>query len=247
MKLNKKIALVTGGGSGIGLAISTALSSKGATVIICGRNKDKLEKAKQQFPELEIEVCDVSEAKQIVALVKNLEEKFGGVDLLVNNAGIFENVDYANGNPSMEMQEREIDIDFTGPIRMIHHFLPILRKKDESAVINVSSGLAFVPLTLAPVYCATKAGLHAWTRSFRYQMAKTSVKVFELMPPLVETEMVADFKGQKMMKPDVLAKALIKGLEGDKYEITPGQSSQLKMMSKLAPGFIFKMLNKQFG
>ena len=247
MKLDKKIALVTGGGSGIGLAISNALSAKGATVIICGRNKAKLENAKQEFPSLEIEVCDVSNSDQITALASSIEHKFGGLDLLVNNAGICENVDYVNGSPTLEMQEREIDIDFVGPIRMIHHFLPILRKRNESAIVNVSSGLAFVPLTLAPVYCATKAGLHSWTRSFRYQMAKTNVKVFELMPPLVETDMVADFEGQKMMKPDVLAKALIKGLEGDKYEITPGQSSQLKMMSKLAPGFIFKMLNKQFG
>ena len=112
--------------------------------------------------------------------------------------------------------------------------------------MNVSSGLAFVPLALAPVYCATKAGLHAWTRSLRYQLRDSQVKIFELMPPLVETEMVTQFEGQKMVKPEVVSRALIKGLKANLFEITPGQSSQLKMMSKLAPNFIFNAVNKQF-
>ena len=128
---------------------------------------------------------------------------------------------------------------------MVNHFLPALKAKSESAIVNVSSGLAFVALAQAPVYCATKAGLHSWTQSLRYQLKETSVKVFELMPPLVETEMVADFKGQPMMAPEKLAADFVKGLKNDDYEITPGQSSQLKFMSRLAPGFIFKMLNKQ--
>jgi len=129
----------------------------------------------------------------------------------VNNAGVFEQFDYSKSNQSFEMQEREIDIDFTGPIRMVHHFLPMMKSRKESAIVNVSSGLAFVPLTLAPIYSASKAGLHAWTRSFRYQMANTSVKVFELMPPLVDTEMVESIKDQKMMKPADIANALVKG------------------------------------
>jgi len=247
MNLNSKTALVTGGGSGIGLSIANALLSKGVTVIICGRNKAKLEKAKQQHPELEIEECDITNSDHIQKLVETLNQKFGGIDILVNNAGVFEQVNYTNSNGSFESQQREIDIDFTGPIQMIHSFLPMLKTKKEAAIVNVSSGLAFVPLTLAPIYCASKAGLHAWTRSFRYQMANTSVKVFELMPPLVETEMVDQFKGQKMMQPDNVAKDMIKGLIADKFEITPGQASQLKMMSRLAPNFIFKALNKQFG
>lgn len=247
MKLNQKTALVTGGGSGIGLAISKALSSEGVKVIICGRNLSKLEKAKENNPELEIEVCDITNTDQINSLVSNLNKKYRGIDILVNNAGVFKQIDYKSTLDSFDPQEHEVDVDFTSPVRVIHYFLPMLKDRQEAAVVNVSSGLAFVPLTLAPIYCASKAAVHSWTRSFRYQMRDTSIKVFELMPPLVETDMVEDFRDQKMMKPEKLAKAFINGLKSDKYEITPGQSSQLKMMSKLAPGFIFKMLNKQFG
>jgi uncharacterized oxidoreductase len=246
MKLDKKTALVTGGGSGIGLAISKALVASGVTVIICGRNRSKLEKAKKQYPKLEIEECDITNTDQIKELVKVVGEKYEGIDLLINNAGMFAQVDYTKSGDSFEMQEREIDVDFTSPLRVIHYFLPMLKNRNEAAVINVSSGLAFVPLTLAPVYCASKAALHAWTRSFRFQMANTKIKVFELMPPLVETDMVADFKDQKMMKPENLANDFIKGLLSDTLEITPGQSSQLRMMSRLAPSFIFKAVNKQF-
>ena len=246
MKLEKKTALVTGGGSGIGLAISKALLANGVNVIICGRNKTKLEKAKAANPKLEIEVCDISDTEQIKNLVKALSTKYNGIDMLINNAGVFEKVDYTKSIDSFEIQEREINIDLISPLRMIHHFLPMIKSRKEGAIINVSSGLAYVPLTLAPAYSASKAGLHAWTRSFRYQMAGTSVKVFELMPPLVETDMVKDFEGQKMMKPDKLAQDFIKGLLSDTMEITPGQSSQLRMMSRLAPNFIFKAVNKQF-
>jgi len=246
MKLNKKTALVTGGGSGIGLAISKELLASGVRVVISGRNKIKLENAKQQFPNLEIEECDITNTEQIKSLVKTLEEKYGGIDLLINNAGVFEQVDYTKQIDSFDLQEHEINVDFTSPLRVIHYFLPMLKSREEAAVINVSSALAYVPLSLAPVYCASKAALHSWTRSFRYQMANTKIKVFELMPPLVETEMVGDFKGQKMMKPERLAKDFIKGLLTDKLEITPGQSSQLKMMSRLMPNFIFKAVNKQF-
>lgn len=246
MEVSNKTILVTGGGSGIGLAISKALLANGASVIITGRNKAKLEKAQAQNPELKIEVCDVTDNHQIEALVEKLRQQ-GGLDMLVNNAGVFETIDYAGANDSLKLQEREVDIDFMGPIRMVNHLLPLLKEKNEAAIANVSSGLAFVPLASAPVYCATKAGLHSWTRSLRHQLEKTSVKVFELMPPLVETEMVSQFKGQKMMKPENLASDFIKGIKANKEVITPGQSSQLRMMSRLAPNFIFKALNKQFG
>lgn len=248
MNLNNKTALITGGGSGIGLAISKALLEKEVTVIICGRNKEKLEKAKQQHPKLEIEVCDITNTDQINSLVNALDEKFGGIDILVNNAGVFEQVDYTKSEQSIEKLEREVEIDFTGPIRMIHSFLPMLKARPEAAVANVSSALAYVPFSGAPVYCASKAAIHSWTRSFRYQMNESNVKVFELLPPLVETPMVTDdIKDQKMLKPEIVAEKFVTGLLKNQFEITPGQSSQLKMMSRLAPEFIFNAVNKQFG
>ena len=246
MNVENKTVFITGGGSGIGLAIAKKMSENGAKVIISGRNKEKLERVKSQHPKLLIEVCDVTKDEQIEESVKKMNSEHNGIDILINNAGVFENIDYRSENQSMANQELEINIDFIGPIRMAHHFLPILKSKKESAIVNVSSGLAFVPLTLTPVYCATKSAIHSWTRSLRYQLSGTSVKVFELMPPLVDTEMTNQFKGVKMMDPNVLATSFLNGFKSNKYEMVPGQSSQLRMMSRMAPNFIFKALNKQF-
>ncbi len=246
MQPKNKVVLITGGGSGIGFALAKAFVAAGSTVIACGRNQQKLEKAKSALPELNIAVCDVTNDEQIKNLVNKTKEEFGGIDVLVNNAGVFQSLDYTSGEVTMEVQTKEVEIDFMGPIRMIHHFLPELQNKGEAAIVNVSSGLAFVPLAMAPIYCATKAGLHSWTKSLRWQLKDTSVKVFELLPPLVETEMVAGFEGNPMMNADVLASNFIKGFTNNKLEITPGQSSQLKMMSKMAEGFIFKQVNKTF-
>jgi uncharacterized oxidoreductase len=145
MEITNKKILITGGGSGIGLAIAQELFERGADVIICGRNKSKLDEAKSIQPKLRTEVCDVTDDLQISQLVKTLEED-GGIDILINNAGVFENIDYSADTQSMDIQEREIKIDFLGPIRMTHHLLPMLKSKSESAIVNVSSGLAFVAL-----------------------------------------------------------------------------------------------------
>lgn len=247
MQLKDKTALVTGGGSGIGLAISKALVKEGVKVIISGRNVAKLEKAQQENPELSFEKCDITKSEDIEALLAAVKEKYNGIDILINNAGLFKQVDYTKDIENFETQAYEIDVDFTSPLRMIHYFLPLLKSRPEAALVNVSSALAYVPLALAPVYCASKAAVHSWTCSFRKQMTGSNIKVFELMPPLVETDMVEDFKGLPMMKADVLASDTIKGLLADKWEITPGQSGQMKMMSRLAPKFIFKAVNKQFG
>lgn len=244
MNLSNKRVLITGGGSGIGLAIVKELLENGADVIACGRNKAKLEEAKSSHPKLHIEVCDVTDDSQIAQLAKIIASE-GGIDILINNAGVFENIDYTTKNQSMDLQEREINIDFVGPIRMTHHFMPMLKSKSESAIVNVSSGLAFVALASAPVYSATKAALHSWSQSLRYQLSASGVKVFELMPPLVDTEMVSQFEGQEMMAPNELAKAFVKGFKSNKFEMTPGQTGLVKIVSRFAPKLAFKMLNKQ--
>lgn len=244
MTTSGKTVLITGGGSGIGLALAKIFLKNKNTVIITGRKLKKLEKAKSENPALHIAQCDVRNAEEIQALKAKLDAEFGGIDVLVNNAGVFHEVDHKDESYPFEKHLQEIDIDFTGPIRMVHYFLPGLLKKEDAAIVNVSSGLAFIPFTLGPVYSATKAGIHSWTQSLRFQLSKTNVKVFELMPPVVDTEMVATLEGSPKMAPEKLAKEFFKGYSKDKLEITPGQSAQLKFMRRLAPAAIFKMLNK---
>ena len=116
--------------------------------------------------------------------------------------------------------------------------------------MNVSSSLAFVPLPISPVYCATKAGLHSFTESLRVQLKNTKVKVFDLAPPATQTELLGDFdvvedmKGASIMKVEDMVKVAVNGMKTDRFEIRPGQANLLKWMSRLAPGFILKQMSR---
>jgi uncharacterized oxidoreductase len=147
---------------------------------------------------------------------------------------------------------REIETNLNGPIRMIQQFLPFLKSRPSAAIVNVSSGLAFVPLPISPVYCATKAALHSFTLSLRVQLQKTRVQVFELAPPATHTEILSSFQpgdmeGVSIMKVDDMVAAALRGMEKDQLEIRPGQSNQLKFMSRVAPDFILKQMSKPVG
>jgi uncharacterized oxidoreductase len=144
---------------------------------------------------------------------------------------------------------REIEINLSGPVRMIQQFLPHLKTRPSALIVNVSSGLAFVPFPVSPVYCATKAAIHSYTQSLRVQLEGTGVTVIELAPPGVETplfrgEFAQETQGQKPMPVDVLAARAIAGIEAGKLEIRPGLSNVLKLMSRIAPEFMLKQMAK---
>lgn len=242
MELHQKRIVVTGGGSGIGLAMALALAAEGAHVVITGRGEAKLAEAAAQHANISPYVCDVTDEAAVVALREAMDAA-GGTDVLVNNAGVMHRFDATQGFP-LEKQLQEIDIDVSGPVRLVHHFLPGMLQR-ESVIVNVSSGLAYVPYAAAPVYSASKAFLHSYTQGLRAQLAGTSVRVVELLPPVVDTEMAAELDPSfARMAPEKLVAAFIKGLKNNAEEITPGQSAQLKLLSRLAPGFIFQQLNK---
>ncbi|MFT4601370.1 MAG: putative oxidoreductase [Arenicella sp.] len=245
MNLSNNKVLITGGGSGIGLEMAKRFLAAKSEVTVTGRSEAKLKAACDANPGMNYAVCDITNDDHLKALASDIEAK-GGVNVLVNCAGIFNEVNYRDESASLEEQMQEVDIDFAGPIRTTHHFLPILKKQKNAALVNVSSGLAFVPISVAPVYCATKAGIHSWTRSLRNQI-ESQVKVFELMPPLTKTPMIKDeWDKFKPIPVAALVDGFAKGFEKNKYEICVGQSKQLRMMSKRAPKFIFKALNKSF-
>jgi uncharacterized oxidoreductase len=242
MDLNGKRIVITGGGSGIGLAMVRSLAAKGAHVVITGRNQTKLAAAASHHPNISSQVCDVADEAAVVAL-RDAMDAACGTDMLVNNAGIMHAFDVTQGFP-LEKQLQEIDIDVSGPVRLVHHFLPGMLQR-ESVIVNVSSGLAYVPYASAPVYSASKAFLHSYTQSLRSQLAETSVRVVELLPPVVDTPLAADLDPSfPRISPEKLVAALIKGLKNNTDEITPGQSAQLKLMSRLAPGLLFQQMNK---
>lgn len=249
MNLKGNTILITGGTSGIGLTLTKEFLKLGNTVIVTGRNKEKLDLAKKNFPQLHTIQSDVSKTSEIKALFAKVSTEFPELNMIVNNAGVMRMLNLHDEGGSLEDITTEIEINLSGPIRMVKQFLPHLKNKAHAAIINVSSGLAFVPLPTAPVYCSTKAALHSFTQSLRVQLQRTHVKVFEVAPPATQTELLGSFdaedmKGISVMGVEDMVKAVMTGLEQDKFEIRPGQSNQLRLMSRVAPAFILKQLSK---
>lgn len=244
MKINEKSIVITGGSSGIGLQMAKKFAEIGADVVITGRNQSTLDQAASGMTRITPFVCDVTNDEQVVAL-RDFMDGRGGTDVLINNAGVMDFFDVTQGHP-LEKQLAEIAIDAAGPVRLVHHFLPGLLKRP-SVIVNVSSGLAYVPFAAAPVYCGCKAFLHSYTQCLRTQLAGTSVRVVELLPPVVDTPLAATLDHSfSKMPPEQLVAALISGLKRGRDEIAPGQSAQLRWLSRLAPGFIYGQLNKTF-
>lgn len=250
MKQSQQIVLITGGSSGIGLALAKKFIENGSTVIITGRNLQKLEAVQKNFPKIKIFQSDVTDDADARKLADDIQEKFGGLDVLINNAGIMVLVDAGNESNDLQKQMQEIEINYNSPIRLLHYFLPQLKKSKNAVLVNVSSGLAYVPFAQAPVYSGTKSALHFWTLGIRPQLKPHNIKVVELLPPVVDTPLahgadIAEDDNLKPMPPEKLAAIFWKEFIKGKEEITPGISKQLKLMSRLAPKFIYKQLNKK--
>ena len=243
MQTSNRRVLITGGGTGIGLEITRAFLAAGSEVIAAGRNIKTLERARRELPEMKVHACDVTKDDDVCSLLAYCEN-IGGIDTLINNAGVFHSGRHGNADYSLASQLADIETNVSGTVRMVHHFLPSLACMPKPAIVNVSSCLAFVPFIQAPVYSATKAALHSWTRSLRRHLADTDVRVFELLPPPVDTEMTRDLEGISKMTPEKHARVFMKGFAGDQYEIVPGIGKALAFMSRVAPGFIFRALNK---
>ena len=246
MKLEHKTVLITGGTSGIGLELARQLKGRGNTVVVTGRDQDRLASATQTCPGVHAFRSDVSDPQAIAALHEAVLSRFPALDALINNAGIMRNLKL-DEERGLEDVTREIRVNLNGPVQMVQQFLPHLRTQPNALIVNVSSGLAFIPFPVAPVYCAAKAGIHSFTQSLRIQLHGTGVTVVELAPPGVETplfrgEFAEETRGQKPMSVQVLAKRAIAGIEAGKLEIRPGLSNVLNIMSRIAPQFMLKQM-----
>lgn len=228
MRTSGNTILITGGATGIGLALAESFLSSGNKVIICGRREHKLKEVQDRFPQLETRRCDISVKEERKQLFKWVESNFPATNILVNNAGIQRFIDLKKGPVDLLNNEDEIEINFTAPIELSAYFAEFLIKKEEAAIINVTSGLGFVPLAIFPVYCSTKAAMHSFTMSLRHQLKGTTVKVFEVIPPTVHD---TELKGKPIDKTDYsvasseVAQAVMKGIEADQYEIAVGTSN----------------------
>jgi uncharacterized oxidoreductase len=238
--------LITGGSAGIGLAFAQKFVELGNEVIVTGRRQSALDEVKAKNPKLHTIQSDVAETAQIKALAARVRADFPKLDVLMNNAGIFLYKNLRVPSPDLDSLMTEMNINVGGVIRTTSAFIDLLTA-NKGTVINVSSGLAFVPLPCAPVYCATKAAIHSYTQSLRFQLEGTGVEVIEIMPPAVKTDMTASLKegdGVTIISTDELVKLSFAGLKRGHLEIRPGQSNQLAFMRRLAPNFINNQLWK---
>lgn len=250
MDLQNSTILITGGTSGIGLELVKQLTDQGATLIVTGRNLDALITTKAQFPNVHTFQSDVSTPRDIERLYQEVTRQFPALNIIVNNAGAMRLIDLRDRSMDLENITREINTNLSGTIQMVHQFLPHLLKQTSAAIVNVSSGIAFMAYSSAPIYSATKAGVRAYTQALRLQLEDTNVKVFEMIPPGVNTNLQNDWAVQPnpamMMDVDKMVNVVVKALKNDTLEIKPFLINVIKAMSRIAPGMMLKFGHREF-
>ncbi len=198
MKTTDNTILITGGTSGIGLGLALRFHEAGNKVIVAGRRKELLEAITAEHDGIEALVLDVADPASIASAYDTVTREHPDLNVLVNMAGIMQ-LENLRDPRNLSTAESTITTNLLGPIRMLAAFVPFLTRQSEAAIINVSSGLAFVPLPLTPTYNATKAAIHSFTKSLRVQLADTPVQVLELIPPAVRTTLMGQQDSEQAM------------------------------------------------
>ncbi len=239
MHLQNKHCIVTGGTAGIGFALARELGSRGAMVTICGRDAARLDSAVARLPNTHGVVADVAHSTGRRHLVENALE-LGGVDILINNAGIQFRCDFLE--QSEERVERELMVNLLGPMLLTQALMPSLRAVG-GTLVNVTSGLAYAPAHDACTYSASKAGLQSFTRALRPTAEANGVRIVEVIPPLVATELTSGRDTSRMAQPRAVAQAIVDGLLKDSNLITPGITRWVPWLARIAPNLLERKMN----
>lgn len=231
MQTAHNTVLITGGTSGIGLALAQRFLDADNTVIVTGRDASKLAAVRATLPALETVQADMTDPRALMALATS----YPAVNVLVNNAAVQHNYVLADPAVGVALIESELRTNLLGPLVLIKLMLPQLLAQPAAAIVNVTSGLALVPKQSAPVYCASKAGLHSFTKALRWQLESSNVRVFEVIPPLVDTPMT-EGRGQGKLAPEAVAAAFWRDFARDRYEMPIGRTRLLMLLQRLLPG-----------
>jgi uncharacterized oxidoreductase len=247
MNTTNNTILITGGSAGIGFETARLLSEKGNHVIITGRNEERLKNAVSKLRHVTAIVSDISEAEDVNALVNRVQKDFPGLNVVINNAGRAFVYDLAEeGINAFEKAQDEMLTNFFSVIRLNEKLLPLLKKQPEAAIVNVSSIVAFAPGISLATYAASKAAVHSYSQALRLTLERTTaVKVFELMPPLVNTEFSQEIGGSNGIHPSVVAGDLLKALEANEYEIHVGATAEMYQLFLSSPAAALQAINSR--
>ena len=243
MILQNNTILITGGSSGIGLELIKRLIEKNNKVIICGRSKEKLEKAKMEHPEIEIFQCDLSQEKECERLTHWIKETHKECNILINNAAIVHIANFYKDKKILEKAKTEIHTNLLAPIILTKLFIPILENNPKPKLINITSGLAYVPKADYPFYNATKSALHSFTQTLRMQMDKSAIDILEVFLPPVDTPFHKGNPPKKVITVEKAVDKMISGIEKGEIEIRVGITKLIYLMSRIAPKFALKKVN----
>jgi uncharacterized oxidoreductase len=194
MQLTRNTILITGGSSGIGRGLAEAFHAEGNQVVIAGRRKQVLDETVAANPGMKYVLLDITDGQAIRSFAEKTIRDFPNLNVVVQNAGIMRPEVLQKGN--VADAEAIVTTNLLGPIRLTASLLPHLSKQPQAAIMTVSSGLAFVPMAMTPTYCATKAAIHSYTQSLRFQLKNTNIQVLELIPPYVQTELMGPRQAQ---------------------------------------------------
>jgi len=242
--MKNKIVVITGGATGIGLAIAKELINDN-TVISIDRNASKIAALKTALPKVESIKADVTSNEDLNNAIASIEKLHGKIDVLINNAGKGASFNFVNAPEKelMENVETDMSINYTAPIRLTKKALPLLKKSTEPIVVIVSSGLAYMPIADLGAYCASKSAIHFVAMSMRHQLAASKIRVVEVLPPVVDTDLSKNAPVAKMPA-DKFAKIFLEKLAKGEDVMNIGQTAGLEKFSRFLPKTAFKMLNK---
>ena len=248
MKLSNQKVLITGGSVGIGYSLAKAFHSRENQVVICARRKGPLREAAESLQGVHAVQCDVASEADLHRLVDETRERLGGLTILVNNAGLQRNDQYGEADQQTVLThiDEEIGTNLTGLAKLTVLALPLLQEAREAAILNVSSVLAIAPKRSAPIYCATKAAVHSFTKALRYQLEASSpaISVFEVLPPMVDTAMTAG-RGKRKMSPDELATAVLDNMAVGRLETRPGFTRTFSLLYRISPAVAHRLLKRR--
>jgi uncharacterized oxidoreductase len=229
-----QVALVTGGTSGIGLALVEALHTRGARVWFCARNPQAVATLESRLPSAKGYVCDVTVTSALSRLAAQIETSEGRLDVLVANAGALLEHDFNEAPLDNDALRADIDLNLTAAVLTVNIFIPLLRQSTKPHIVVMGSGFGWSPTARAPLYSASKAGIRAFVKALRAQLQPAGFHVMEVVPPTVDTPAVAHRSGPKLA-PSELSRATLDGLDRRQPTVFAGQTRFIPFLLRLAP------------